>query len=101
MQGVGWPTSHREPPGVCARTRMETQCALSPLCFLLGGGYLQQGLLLPRTQLLSHLHSLFRSFSLVSTHQTTPLSDIFLPLGILRGSPLHVVMGVDSQTPRA
>jgi hypothetical protein len=34
--------------------RVETQCALSPLCFLLGGGYLQQGFLLLWRQYLSH-----------------------------------------------
>src|SRR6267154_3982855 len=100
MQGVGQPTSHREPLGVCTRTHMETQCALSPLCFLLGGGHLQQGLLLSRTQLLSHLHTLFRSFSLVSTLSDHPLYQIFSAPEIWESLPLHVVMGVDSQTPR-
>jgi hypothetical protein len=72
------------------------QCALSPLHFLLGGGYLQQGALLLRTLLLHHTYPYFVVFPFVSTHQTTPLSDIFLPLGILRGSPLHQLNSVSS-----
>ena len=42
-QNIDWLTSHGEPLGICVRTRLETQCALSPLCSLLGGGYLWQG----------------------------------------------------------
>jgi hypothetical protein len=62
---------------------------------------LQQGLLLPWTQLLSHLHSLFCSFSLVSTLLDHPLYQIFSAPEIWESPPLHVVMGVDSPTPHA
>src|ERR1700720_2227092 len=46
MQSAAWFTNHDGWLGVHARTHVETWCALSPPCFLLGEGYLQQGFLL-------------------------------------------------------
>src|ERR1700683_4407703 len=76
---------------ICMRTCMETPSVANSGRFLLGGGHLQQGVLLPWIFYISQLHTRFSVVSHVSTAIEPPLSHPFEVLEILL-STLHCIV---------